>query len=246
MKRIELNRNNIIKKIDEGMESVIYIYKDGSNVCCLKLLKKYIELSIQKIEIPEETFENKRKKIEIINNNPLFSDEVRPISLVYENGIFLGYTMELENYKTAEVFDSRKKKIEILRKYKEKIEKFNEHGIYIGDISENNIFVTENGIKLCDLDNIRIGNLDFDIKNCFQKEYLKSDEGIENIDKYTFNLFTICYLSKTVSVFVNSYLKKGKLPRPINSNRNYELIKDKNYTEDYFIDNLKKEYILKK
>ena len=37
MKRIELNRNNIIKKIDEGMESVIYIYKDGSNICCIKL-----------------------------------------------------------------------------------------------------------------------------------------------------------------------------------------------------------------
>ena len=105
-------------------------YKDGSNICCIKLLKKYIELPTQKIEIPEETFENKRKKIEIINNDPLFSDEVRPISLVYENGMFLGYTMELENYKTAEVFDSRKKKIEILRKYKEKIEKFNEHGIY--------------------------------------------------------------------------------------------------------------------
>ena len=154
--------------------------------------------------------------------------------------------MELENYKTAEVFDSRKKKIEILRKYKEKIEKFNEHGIYIGDISENNIFITENGIKLCDLDNIRIGNLDFDIKNCFQKEYLREYEGIENIDKYTFNLFTIGYLSKIVSVFVDSYLKEGKLPKPINSKRNLELIKDKNYTEDYFIDNLKKEYILKK
>lgn len=246
MKRIELNRNNIINKIDEGMESVIYIYKDGSNICCIKLLKKYIELPTKKIEISEETFENKRKKIEIINNDSLFSDEVRPISLVYENGMFLGYTMELENYKTAEVFDSRKKKIEILRKYKEKIEKFNEHGIYIGDISENNIFVTENGIKLCDLDNIRIGNLDFDIKNCFQKEYLRKYEGIENIDKYTFNLFTIGYLSKIVSVFVDSYLKEGKLPKPINSKRNLELIKDKNYTEDYFIDNLKKEYILKK
>ena len=246
MKRIELNRNNIIKKIDEGMESVIYIYKDGSNICCIKLLKKYIELPTKKIEISEETFENKRKKIEIINNDSLFSDEVRPISFVYENGMFLGYTMELENYKTAEVFDSRKKKIEILRKYKEKIEKFNEHGIYIGDISENNIFVTENGIKLCDLDNIRIGNLDFDIKNCFQKEYLRKYEGIENIDKYTFNLFTIGYLSKIVSVFVDSYLKEGKLPKPINSKRNLELIKDKNYTVDYFIDNLKKEYILKK
>lgn len=246
MKRIELNRNNIIKKIDEGMESIIYIYKDGSNICCIKLLKKYIELPTQKIEISEGTFENKRKKIEIINNDPLFSDEVRPISLVYENGMFLGYTMELENYKTADIFDSRKKKIEILKKYKEKIEKFNEHGIYIGDISENNIFVTENGIKLCDLDNIRIGNLDFDIKNCFQKEYLREYEGIENIDKYTFNLFTIGYLSKIVSVFVDSYLKEGKLPKPINSKRNLELIKDKNYTKDYFIDNLKKEYILKK
>ena len=185
----------------------------------------------------------KEKKIEIINNDPLFSDEVRPISLVYENGMFLGYTMELENYKTAEVFDSRKKKIEILRKYKEKIEKFNEHGIYIGDISENNIFVTENGIKLCDLDNIRIGNLDFDLKNYFQREYLRSYKDIENIDKYTFNMFTIGYLSRIVSDFIDNYLKKGKLPRPINSKRNYELIKEKNYTEDYFIDNLKKNII---
>ena len=42
MKRIELNRNNIIKKIDEGMESVIYIYKYGYNIFCIKLLKKYI------------------------------------------------------------------------------------------------------------------------------------------------------------------------------------------------------------
>ena len=133
-----------------------------------------------------------------------------------------------------------------MKELQKKIEKFNEHGIYIGDISENNIFVTENGIKLCDLDNIRIGNLDFDIKNCFQKEYLRKYEGIENIDKYTFNLFTIGYLSKIVSVFVDSYLKDGKLPKPINSKRNLELIKDKNYTEDYFIDNLKKEYNLKK
>ena len=38
-------------------------------------------------------------------------------------------------------------------------------------------------LKLCDLDNIRIGNLDFDIKNCFQKEYLREYEGIENILK---------------------------------------------------------------
>ncbi len=38
----------------------------------------------------------------------------------------------------------------------------------------------------------------------------------------------------------------NQLPKPINSKRNLELIKDKNYTEDYFIDNLKKEYILKK
>ena len=69
---------------------------------------------------------------------------------------------------------------------------------------------------------------------------------IENIDKYTFNLFTIGYLSRIVSDFIDNYLKEGKLPKPINSKRNLELIKDKNYTEDYFIDNLKKEYILKK
>ena len=240
MKKIELNRNNIIKKINEGAESVIYIYKNGSDICCLKLLKKYIELPTQKIEIPEETFENKRKKIEIINDDSLFSDEVRPIGLVYEYGIFSGYAMELENYKTAEVYNNRKKKIEILKKYKEKIEKFNEHGIYIGDIGERNLFVTEDGVKLCDLDNMRIGDLDFDVKNCFQKKYLRDYEGIENIDKYTFNLFTVAYLSKIVFSFVDSYLKDGKLPRPINSKRNYELIKEKNYTEDYFINNLKR------
>ena len=154
---------------------------------------------------------------------------------------------ESNSYKEATATSLTKSdEFQVLAKEEDIILSTNKYIVYIGDISENNIFVTENGIKLCDLDNIRIGNLDFDIKNCFQKEYLRKYKCIENIDKYTFNLFTIGYLSKIVSVFVDSYLKEEKLPKPINSKRNLELIKDKNYTEDYFIDNLKKEYILKK
>lgn len=117
--------------------------------------------------------------------------------------------------------------------------KFKNNGIYIGDISEKNIFVTDNGVKLCDLDNIRIGNLDFDVLNLFQKNYLREYENIDDIDKYTFNLFTVSYLSKIIFSYVDDYLKEEKLPKPINSKRNLELIREKNFIKDYFIDNVK-------
>lgn len=239
LKFIELNKNNIIKKLKEGIESITYVYKEESNYYCLKLFKKQINFSDHQINVSKEVLENKRKKIEIINEDPIFFDEVRPIALVYENGEFVGYIMELDYSKSASFFDKRKKKVEILKKYKEKIEKFNKKGIYVGDISENNILVFNNGIKLCDLDNIKIGDLGFDIQNYFQKRYFETYGNIEYIDRYTFNLFTISYLSKIIPSYIDNYLIEGKLPKPINSERNFQLIKQRNYIEDYFIDNLR-------
>lgn len=239
MKEIELNRKYIIKKISSGIESNIYAYKINSNVYCLKLFKNEIDFCNYSIPTTNEILENKKNKLQIIHENSLFYNETYPISLVYENGQFAGYIMKLENNTTANIFSKTKNKIEILKKYKEKIEKFNKSGIYIGDISKRNIIITNEDVKLCDLDNIKIGKYDFDILSLFQNEYIRTYNNIENIDKYCFNLFSISFLAKIIPCFSFDYLRDNKLPKPINSKKNYQLLKEKKYSEEYFIDNIK-------
>ncbi len=239
MEIIEFNKNNIMGVLSSGIESIVYFYKVNDEIILLKLFRNEIKYEDHVINIDESVLENKRKKIVLINNDPLFKDEVKTNHLVVSNGKFVGYTEEPYGIGCLSYFDKRKDKVEILKKLKEKIINFNKNNIYIGDFKLENFLTDENGIKLCDLDNFKIKDLNFDVLSFLQQVYLKKYDIIDNIDKFCFNLFTIAYLGKIDIPYIFSYLKEDELPKPIDSKRNYELLLKREFTEDFFIDNIK-------
>ncbi len=245
MNKINFDENNVIKVFKEGMESVIYYYKVNNNIVLLKRFKTKLDFRGYSVDVPKSTFENKRKKVELICDSGYLVDEVRPLDLVFDNDEFIGYTIVLDSIKTANEINSRRKKIYILRQLKGKIEKYNECGIYIGDISPKNILVQDDGtIKLCDLDNFKIDNLDFDLLSIFQKTYRKNVSNDDNIDNYCFNMFTVAYLQNIYSPYVLYNLRVNGLKYPINSKENKCIVEslinlDDSYQKKYLIDNLR-------
>lgn len=246
MKKINFNKKNILKVYREGMESTIYYYKSNSEIVFLKLFKNQIDFRDYKIERTNDVFDNKRKKIELIYESDYLKDEVEPLELVFDNEKFIGYTIKIDYLKTADDITSRKNKISILKQLKEKIELFNENGIYIGDINPKNILVSNDGkIKLCDLDNFKIDNYDFDLLSLFQQTYRKYISDDRNIDNYCFNMFTISYLERIYTPYVLYNIRKDGLEYPLNSKKNKEILKklinlDETYKKEYLIDNLRK------
>ena len=246
MNKIIYNKNNIIKEYTEGIESHIYYYNNNGNIVFFKCFKNEIQIDKDEtILITDDVLENKRKKIEIIKDSSCFSDEVDILDLVYDkDGRFIGYTMKIDSLTTAKDISKRKVKIDILKQLKDKVLKFNENNIYIGDFNHNNILICGDRIKLCDLDNFRIGNLDFDTKSLSQNTYLKKGGKIDNIDNYCYNLFTICYLGNIFNPYVWQYIRMNGLPRILDTkeNRKYidEMLRCKNKEKKYLIDNTRK------
>lgn len=246
MKKIIYNEKNIIKLYTEGMESSIYYYRRNSNTVFLKKLKNEIIYTDKIITLDDKTFENKRRKIELISEIEYFDNEVEVLELVYdENDKFIGYTMTIDSLKTADTITRRKDRIEILKLIREKMELFNENDIYIGDFNPKNIILTDNGIKFCDLDNFKIDELDFDLKTLFQNIYLENCNNIENIDNYSFNLFSICYIGRIFEPYIWEYLDYQGLPRKLNTKENRIILSsllkiNDNYEKKYLIDNMRK------
>ena len=243
MKKITLDEKKIIGKISEGLESNIYLYKDESDIVVFKEIKIEMETKNHKtILTPEDTFKNKEKKIQILHDNPALKDEIKILKLVYNNdGLFIGYTMELDYCKTlCRFYTSKKsKKIELLEKLKEKIIRLNEEGIYIGDYNPNNFGVKNNEIVLYDLDNFYVQGNTFDITGDIIDSYFKKRDDIDDIDTYAFNLFTIAFYLKRTNPTICNYLKEKGLPSLFKTKDNKELLQDV-----LNIDNLKKRYFL--
>lgn len=246
MNKIKFDKNNIIQVYTEGMESIIYYYRYGTKTIFLKYFKRELDFRDHKEIINNEIIDNKRKKIELISEIPEFYNEIEILDLVYDEfDNFIGYTMKIDELITADQISNKKMKIEILKQLREKVEMFNEAGIYIGDFNSKNIIVTNNGIKLCDLDNFRIDELDFDLKSYSQQLYLKRCKNIDNIDNYSFNLFTISYLGNIFLPYVLNYIRMNGLPRKLDTRQNRIIINEllsinDNYQKQYLIDNLKK------
>lgn len=245
MNKIIFEKDNIQRKLNNGVEGDIYYYKRNNELVLLKVFRRDIMLDDEVRHVSDETIENKKNKLEIISESPLFSDEVKLYDLVYDgDDNLIGYTMKIDCLKTSNDVNFTRKRIEILKLMKEKIELFNKNNIYIGDFNQRNIIVTKDGIKLCDLDNIKIGDYDFDMPGLFVLEYLKRFYDETKIDNYSFNLETICYLGRIYEPFLFYSLHKNGLPRVINTKRNRILIKkileNKNDNNEYLIDNSKK------
>lgn len=241
MRVIKFKSENIIKKINNGAESTIYMYKDMNEIVALKLY----DLDGKTEEEKKKILKNKEIKLQLLVNSPVLENEIKIKDLVYFNNELVGYTMNLSTLEQASCFLSKKKKIQILKELKEKIEKFNACGIYIGDFNEKNILVKKNGIVLCDLDNYRIGNFDFDLNNAFINDYKRKCKKIDNIDNYCFNYFTIGFLEKIATPCILQYIKINGLPSKLDTEENRKLIEtlhniDDNYEKKYLIDGMKK------
>lgn len=246
MNKIKFDKSNIVRVYTTGMESIIYYYRYGSKTVFLKYFKKELVFGNYKISIDDEVLNNKRRKVELIPEIEEFNDEVEILDLVYdEYDNFIGYTMKIDELKTSNKISNLKAKLEILKQLREKVEMFNNNDIYIGDFNPKNIIITNDGIKLCDLDNFRIDELDFDLKSNSQQWYLKKCKNICNIDNYSFNLFTISYIGNICTPDVIRYVKTNGLPRKLNTKQNQIIMEElininDNYQKKYLIDNMKK------
>lgn len=139
-----------------------------------------------------EILKNKREKLEIISS--LDIDDAKPIDLIEINNVIKGYTMLDDGYKVLDIYKQRnRKKIETLKIIKNKLNILHQNNIIFGDLNPGNILT--NGIKIhfCDLDNVKIGNLNFDALNVCQKRYLFNLDPDEYLDNYIFNLLAITY-----------------------------------------------------
>ena len=268
MEKIIFNKENLIKGFNYGIESELYLYNDNGEIVVLKKFKDKYDLrsKVQKardeidlksgrkkesdlkgvIPFTDEIRENKIKKLEIIHDNDLFKDEVQVKKLVYdENGTFIGYTMKYEELKSADMNTRKKYKIMQLKKLKERVIEFNKNGIYYGDFNERNLLCTKDICKLCDLDNIKIGDLDFDLKSISQLDYEKKWTNLEYLDNYCFNIFTISYLYKIHLPYTEFFISQNGLPFRMRTEKNVEIAKkmlslkqDYNETE-FLIDHMR-------
>ena len=250
MKKIIFNKDNIIRKYDEGKEAFIFFYKTDDGIVALKYFKRIIENTFgENTIVTDEIIKNKENKIKLIPEIEELNKDVKIYDLVYDKeGNFVGYTMEVDLYNSLNIYRSshnNEKKIELLKKLRERIEQLNEKGIYIGDFNPSNFGIKENGIKLFDLDNYRIGEYDFDFKDTFVNKFEKKSSKKEKIDNYCFNYLTLYYLMNIVSLNVSSEVDKKGLPKIIRTDENKKLYENlKNINDDYepiyFIDSQKR------
>ena len=269
MKKFNINDSN--KEYifnDNGVESIIFYYDYDK----IKLLKYYrndeinktqtirdlsnsmIETPRKVISFPIENLPNKEKKIKLIEEKKSLIDEVKILGPAYENEEFKGYIMIREFLKYLDylpknfkdIFTIKRKKIAYLKLIREKIEKLNDDGIFIGDFNEKNFLTDKNVslVKLCDLDNFKIDELDFDTKHKFVQKFENSSAKADYIDSYCFNLFTISYLLKIDMPYLSDYLSNYKLPKFLDNKKNREILDsmihlDSSYQKKYLIDNMK-------
>ena len=257
MKKIE------IKDLDKtyycflGYESILYPYKG-------KLLKyfrdKEIEDHIESVfnrthnldwycemrgkTIDEKTLKNKEIKVSMLPYMKCLEKEIEIYDMCYINGVFKGYTMEHSHYKNLKSCNKIRDKIEILKMIKRKVEYINSCGIFIGDFNERNFLTNyaKSDIELCDLDNFRIFKYDFDTKNNSTRLFERKCNKKEYIDSYSFNVFTICFLSNINQGDFN--IRDYDLPRILNTKENRDIREsmiylDNSYQKKYLIDNLR-------
>lgn len=242
MNSIQFNNDYVKKYFSFGYESTIFEYQDFEIYSEPVLLKKFNN----DVYSDSQFYKNKIKKISLIPMIDCLNDEIKVLDLVYVNDKFVGYTMKKENLNPISIFDKRKNKIFFLKILREKIYVLNSHDIYIGDFNERNFLTSSNKdiLKLCDLDNLRINEFDFDIMDSAQKNFMKRCDNIGLIDSYCFNLFTISFLGKFDFSYLTEYLSWEHFSKDISCPENEEIFNsmlnlDSNYEGKFLIDNIK-------
>lgn len=234
MKYFEINEKNIISKYRSGIESDIFLYNLNGNIVLLKLIKN------------TDVIKNKEEKLTQIINSNLLDDEVKIIGGAKKNGTFIGYFIEPSYEKTFDSFQKRTTKINQLKKLRDKVSNLNKNNIYIGDFNEGNILYDKKSddIKLCDLDNFKINDLDFDLKSSYVNYFRQRCSDDTKIDDFCFNVFTISYLERIYLPYVLNYLISNNLPEYFSCEENEDIRKrmiilNDSYEKGYLIDHIK-------
>lgn len=242
MRELEVKNDAIQNTFGCGYESTIYKYFDSANYDTVVLYKKF-----NMFEHNNPNFlENKRQKLLLIPEIEELKNDVKVLDLLYSDGNFVGYTMEKSDNETLDIFDKKKNKIKLLKMIRDRVELLNSKGIYIGDFNEKNFLTSKDRsiLQMCDLDNLRIGEFDFDVCDNAEKRFLKKCGNLDALDSYCFNLFTISFLGKVDFAYISDFFTWDNVHRYLQTKENEELINsmiflNSNYKKGYLIDNIK-------
>ena len=180
----EFNKIVNYQKINFGGEAIIC---ESDNPYSLYKIFNYKDM-------PKYIGENKEKKINLLYDlKPKYS--IEPIQTISLNDVIIGYEMStdfgLETYKTYELSPEELKYF--LTKTKEILEYYSSIGIIYGDVNPRNIlFDRDTGdIKFCDMDNISINGLPFDVMP-FSLETYRAEREIDfSAHPYMHNIMTL-------------------------------------------------------
>ena len=167
--------------------------------------------------IDENLFEQKyhmyAQMIKNISNTYLKSnfdseDAVQEVFLKYLNNYhkFINKNEESEENVIQLLIPSS---IKVLKQSRDSLIELSKHDITYGDVTEVNILYNRRNktVKLCDIDNIRIGNLPIDAKGyTLQKYYSLTGTIDEKTDAYMHNILTLKSLSYDYSTYDTSIL----------------------------------------
>ena len=200
MEKIKLNESFFNNKPKyQGHESTLYLYEES-------LIKIFNQKDYELIK-------NKIAKLEIISD--IKEDIIKPTHLVYMNNNVIGYTMDYKKgyIKAKNIkFKTKNARIKILENILNQLEILHKYGIIYGDIHRSNIIYNmKNEAYLCDLDNVRIGNLDFDILYMIPKIYRRRISEIdEYMDNYMFNIIIASILYNCHELRAMDYIYYNK------------------------------------
>ena len=171
----------------------------------------------------ERMRQNKLKKIQILGNMHQLKNDLKVTRTISHEGIFMGY--EMTTSRQLFPLDTNPLYVEnlipYLKRLRDILEDYHQHGIVFGDVKANNILQNQEFdiISFCDIDNIQIGNLPIDLAN-FSIQRFQDDDGLvpEAVDHYMFNLLTLSELfySSTFYKEVEEKIKRGEFPSGLN------------------------------
>lgn len=242
MNSIQFNKQFVKDYFSRGFESTIFEYQDLNLYSEPVLLKKFNSEVYPNLDF----YKNKINKLYLISLNEYLSNEIEFLDLVFDEKEFVGYTMKKVDFTPISAFDKRKNKIYFLKLLRDKITTLNNQDIYIGDFNTKNFLTSKNKdiLKLCDLDNLRIGEFDFDIMDNAQKNFMRKCGNVKLIDSYCFNLFTISFLQNYDFSYLCRYLSWSHFSRIFSNPENEEIFDSmlnlgENYEGKFLIDNIK-------
>lgn len=198
---------DVMKKIQLSLEQICYAskefrWKSGGEGFIIRIPYKesYIILKIFyndcTFHLSKSILKQKENKLCKIKQRKI-ENNIQPLMIATLEEETIGYFMTYaKNFLTLDSLKgNREYYIRILRQIQKRIRQFHQKNIFLGDIKENNILVQANNpniICFCDLDNMAVDDIPFDITNYYTDSFLfQYGEIDEKVDWYTFNLMTL-------------------------------------------------------